>query len=164
MPIHTPREPLGHSAPPLQHPRRALTGGGPPRAPLAALAGARRGYYYRAVLYCTTPAIGRPAISKNRAAEQYRIRDLGIAWGPRLDDLHASLQMIRWVADAHAEQFHAEREKRYRAVVKLLEESEDRSKVWKDFDALKASMPKVGRQSAGVRRPSGRGKPKKKAG
>lgn len=124
---------------------------GPSLAPsLAALAGCRRGYYYRAVVYCLTPEIGRPEISRNRAAEQYRIRDLTVAWGTRLDGLRASLQMIRWIADAHRLEFHPERERRYHAVLRLLESCNDRTKLWKDFGALKANMPKVGRAAARV--------------
>jgi len=120
---------------------------------LAALEGHRRGYYWRACHYCALLERERPVVSRNRHAEQFRIKAVGAAWGTRLDDLRASLEMIRWVADAHAPRFHAHREARYRAVVALLEggalegeDEEDRERpLWRRFAVLRAQMPKVGR-------------------
>lgn len=121
-------------------------------APTAAdLAGHRRGYYWRACGYCATSDVLQRSIGLRRNAhcEQYRIRDLGLAWGTRLDDLHASLQMVRWVADVNPSRYAAERERRYRALVQLLE-STDRDEnasmtLPQRFRTLKQQFAKVGR-------------------
>lgn len=146
---------VGHSTPdprgrPLGPPGLGGVGGGQPRD--SASRGTRYGYYARAVAFCALPEERKPRVSDNVACEQYRIILLGNAWGSKLDDLRATLQMVRWVADAkHSE---ADLERRYRALVALLEvwESGDLDDSGESlrtrFVALKSRFPKIGRAAA----------------
>lgn len=87
----------------------------------------------------------RVRLSRQRADDFARIARLGDAWGIRLDDLGASEEMLRWVAGAHGEARVVERERRYQALVALLESPPRDIAVWRAFRALKATLPKVGR-------------------
>jgi hypothetical protein len=93
--------------------------------------------------------IVRVKITYSQARDFARICALGDAWGHRLDELHASYRMVRWVG---APQFLSDREKRYRALVELLEQYAGKDIAPKDlgrrFGRLAASMPKVGRAAA----------------
>jgi hypothetical protein len=83
----------------------------------------------------------RVAISTKRACDFRRIAGLGDLWGLRLDELRASYRMVRW---AGMPRFLADREARYRALVKLLLEHGHAPDRGRRFDALVHSMPKVG--------------------
>jgi hypothetical protein len=106
---------------------------------------AREGYYFRARAWVAASPRVRVAISPNRARDFRRIAALNDAWGLRLDELRASYRMVRW---AGAPRYVAEREARYRALVKLLEEHGAERDVGKRFAALVERMPVVGRWAA----------------
>jgi hypothetical protein len=104
-----------------------------------------RGYYGRAKRWCQASPDVRVALSRDRARHFLQIARMGDPWGRHLDELGAGYRMLRWVATASGEKFIAERERRYRALVKLLEEHGAERDVGRRFDLLRASMPKVGR-------------------
>jgi hypothetical protein len=105
----------------------------------------RRGFYSRARAWQNAAPGVRDDISPNRARDFRRIVGLGDLWGFRLDELRASYRMVRW---AGAPRYLAEREKRYRALVELLEKHAAAADLGRRFDALADSMPKVGRWAA----------------
>jgi hypothetical protein len=104
----------------------------------------REGYYCRARAWLAASPRVRVAISDDRARHFRRIAGLGDAWGLRLDELGAGYRMVRWAA---MPRFIAEREARYRALVKLLEEHGAAWDLGRRFGELTRSMPKVGRQA-----------------
>lgn len=108
-----------------------------------------RGHYFRARAWCQESELTRCALRLSRANDFQRIRNLGDLRGLELDRLGASYEQIRWVAGAagHGDRWIAERERRHRALVELLEKygSGKGPGVKRAWLALAASMPKVGR-------------------
>jgi hypothetical protein len=102
----------------------------------------REGFYFRARTWIGMNARLRPQLPAKRASDFRRIAALGDVWGLRLDELRASYRMVRW---AGAPKFIADREARYRALVKLLEEHAEARDLGKRFAELQESMPAVGR-------------------
>lgn len=82
--------------------------------------------------------------SPQQISDYHRIRELGDAWGFTLDRLGASYRQVRWVAGPAGPLLIVEREKRYRALVALLNSGGGRQ-PWRAWLQLEASMPKVGR-------------------
>lgn len=113
------------------------------------IAPAHRGYYFRARAWVAADRSARTRLSADRASMFRRIAALGDTWGVRLDELGASYGMVRWCG---APQYIADREKRYRALIALLEEHGQGRDVGKRFAALAAAMPAVGRWAERRRR------------
>lgn len=100
------------------------------------------GYYSRARAWVKARPEVRASLGRTRAIDFRRIAKLNDPWGLRLDELGASYRMVRWTAGSGT---HPERETRFRALVKLLEEHGAERDVGRRFAALVEGMPAVGR-------------------
>lgn len=74
----------------------------------------------------------RRELSRQQVSDWTRIARLPAAWGEALDELGASYRMTRWVAGPADVFLASVRERRYRALVTLLERGGSNA----DFEAL----------------------------
>jgi len=86
-------------------------------------------------------------LTAGRANDFQRIARLEVAWGTRLDALGACYEFVKWVAGAAGAAYALERERRYRAIVKLLENSTPEER-WRKFETLRAASPRLGKRWA----------------